>query len=52
MPRDRRNAIHQAGARLAEYTDRLWTGGETLKTPLICQTGPNRSAKSGWFCSI
>jgi hypothetical protein len=23
-----------------------------LKTPLICQTGPNRSAKSGWFCSI
>ena len=34
MPRDRRNAIHQAGARLAEYTDRLWTGGETASACL------------------
>ncbi len=23
-----------------------------LKTPLICQTGPKTSAKSGWSCSI
>lgn len=24
----------------------------TLKNPLICQTGPKTSAKSGWSCSI
>lgn len=26
--------------------------GSVLKTPLICQTGPKTSAKSGWSCSI
>ncbi len=27
-------------------------GHISLKTPLICQTGPKTSAKSGWSCSI
>jgi hypothetical protein len=30
--------------------NQLWVAD--LKTPLICQTGPSRSAKIGWFCSI
>ena len=25
---------------------------QALKNPLICQTGPKTSAKSGWSCSI
>jgi hypothetical protein len=34
MPRDRRNAIQEAGGKLAEYTDHLWAGRETASASL------------------